>query len=616
MRNFGIALATSLFYSSKLFAYQPAIQDPLFHKYRTVYHFTAPYNWMNDPCAPYFDSDSKLYHMFYQFNPTGTDWGNMHWGHAVSRNQVEWTDLPIAFKPDSKWDSLGVFSGQAIKSDLNGQMYIFYTGVTRLPDNFLLDYLHGEHVMVATTLDNGLTWQKYPTPLIESGPPGYDIIGWRDPYLFQSKSLDTAFGVQNSKNGSNSYMLVSGGIRGKGPCLFLYIGKSQFSWDYHGLLFSRPLNASFYHPFLSGDFGYNFEMTVYMELPDEDGEIHNVFLTSVENYNRHYILWMVGDFVRNGTNVTFDPKMVGVADRSVWYASTVLKDPATNKTVVYAWMTEENGRHEQIQGWNGIHALPREVSIKTISNVFDPLNHLSIKAPWMVTNRRYSDCGGEKYSTSTIKTLAFQPLEALAEMRGPKTLSISNLNVSDQEQVLPVNSKSFEILAEVSSFTGSRFGFRVRRGLNNEEFTEVVYDDTTHVLTINRTNSSDMSCPEVTPDHKPVTESNNAFFNAYQIADGSSGKCIIRKENVKFRIFVDVSVVEVFVNDRVALSARIYPCATEGASDGISVVSYGHATFESIDIWADSKPAWPENRSVQFSSSSQAFAAPNHMEKN
>ncbi|CCI41753.1 unnamed protein product [Albugo candida] len=616
MRNFAITSATLWFYASKLFAFQVEKQDPLFYKHRTIYHFIAPYDWMNDPCAPYFDSETQLYHMFYQFNPTGTKWGNMHWGHAVSHNQVEWTDLPIAFMPDSKWDHMGVFSGQAVKSVINGQMYIFYTGISRLPDNFKLAYLSGEHVMTATTLDNGITWQKYPTPVIENGPPGYDLTGWRDPYIFQSKSLDTALGLQNTNSGLNSYMLVSGGIRGKGPCLFLYIGKNYLSWDFHGQLFSRTINSTFYHPFLSGDFGYNFEMTVYMELPDEDGNMYNVFLTSVENVDRHYVLWMAGDFVKNDTNVTFDPKMVGFADRSVWYASTVMKDPVTGKTIVYAWITEENGREEQIQGWNGIHALPREVKITTIANVFDPLDHLSIRSPWVVTKRGFSECGSDKYFISTIKTLAFQPLEALTEMRGSKSWTIANLNVTDKEQVLPVNSKSFEILAEVSNFTGSRFGFRVRRGLNNEEFTEVVYDDVSHMITINRTNSCDMSCAEVTPDHKPVTESNNAFFKAFEIADGSTGRCIIRKEKVKLRIFVDVSVVEVFVNDRVALSARIYPCATKSASDGISVVSYGPATFETINIWADSKPAWPQNRSVEFSSTSNAFAAPNRTETN
>uniref|UniRef100_K3WW94 Glycosyl hydrolase family 32 N-terminal domain-containing protein n=1 Tax=Globisporangium ultimum (strain ATCC 200006 / CBS 805.95 / DAOM BR144) TaxID=431595 RepID=K3WW94_GLOUD len=59
-----------------------------FNKHRPVYHFLARKNWMNDPCAPYYDEETQTYHMFYQSNPNQTVWGNMTWGHAVSKDQV------------------------------------------------------------------------------------------------------------------------------------------------------------------------------------------------------------------------------------------------------------------------------------------------------------------------------------------------------------------------------------------------------------------------------------------------------------------------------------------------------------------------------------------------
>ena len=71
----------------------PTIADPT----RPAWHFGPPAYWMNDPNGVCWHE--AWCHLFYQHNPHGDAWADMHWGHARSRDLIHWEHLPLALRP-------------------------------------------------------------------------------------------------------------------------------------------------------------------------------------------------------------------------------------------------------------------------------------------------------------------------------------------------------------------------------------------------------------------------------------------------------------------------------------------------------------------------------------
>lgn len=143
--------------------------------FRPVYHHTPAYGWMNDPNGMFYKDG--VYHLYFQYNPYGSVWGNMHWGHSTSTDLMHWKFEGCAIVPDT-WGA--IFSGSCVVDHENTAGFgkeavvAFYTSAKSTPWGDI------QMQSMAYSLDNGKTFTKYEgNPILTSSERDF-----RDPKVF------------------------------------------------------------------------------------------------------------------------------------------------------------------------------------------------------------------------------------------------------------------------------------------------------------------------------------------------------------------------------------------------------------------------------------------------
>lgn len=143
--------------------------------FRPVYHHTPAYGWMNDPNGMFYKDG--VYHLYFQYNPYGSVWGNMHWGHSTSTDLMHWKFEGCAIVPDA-WGA--IFSGSCVVDHENTAGFgkeavvAFYTSAKSTPWGDI------QMQSMAYSLDNGKTFTKYEgNPILTSSERDF-----RDPKVF------------------------------------------------------------------------------------------------------------------------------------------------------------------------------------------------------------------------------------------------------------------------------------------------------------------------------------------------------------------------------------------------------------------------------------------------
>ncbi len=381
---------------------------------------------MNDPNGLIYWKG--YYHLFYQYVPTDPPWESKHWGHAISTDLLHWMNLPVALAPTPRGpDQDGCFSGCAVNH--NGIPTLIYTGVRedqQLP-------------CLATSLDDLITWQKYPgNPVIAAPPEELDLLAFRDHTLWKEENT--------------WYQLIGAGIKGIGGTVLLYRSPNLLEWKYMYPLYRGDGNSIY--PVWTGSI---WECPDFFLLGDK-----YVLVVSVYDDSRfheqaykgclHYAVAFVGDY----TDHAFTPVTQSIIDYGgYFYAPQTMLD-LNGRRLQFGWLWE--GRSDEAQwaaGWSGVMSLPRVLSLATN-------NMLRLEPATELEQLR----GAHMY----VKDLSFLPTSLM--------------------QIREIQGDCLEIKVEFILDEAAELGIGVRCSPDGVEQTLIRYDRLQGLLLIDRQRSS------------------------------------------------------------------------------------------------------------------------------
>lgn len=335
-------------------------------------HFKAPDCWINDPNG--FIWFKGQYHLFYQCFPYSTEWGRMHWGHAVSKDLVNWEEKGIALFPSKTDDRSGCFSGSAVEHD--EKMYLYYTGVNYIEENpeninhCLNDNFISAQLMI--TSGDGMKFDNISDKKTIISPIENKNIGdkthTRDPKVWHGKDA--------------WYMVLGSTVDNNGRLLF-YKSDDLQNWEY--ISYTEKEN-----------FGWMWECPDYFEIDGQGVTIFSPmgFLNDGKEYDSAAIC-MLSSFDENtGEMQMYDTYQFFDYGLDL-YAPQTTTDKDRNRIVIaWARMPETvNGK------WNGMMCIPRIIEIENNHIYFRP--HPNVKNSFTKKISSPSEAGNCGYMMKT-----------------------------------------------------------------------------------------------------------------------------------------------------------------------------------------------------------------------
>jgi beta-fructofuranosidase len=316
------------------------------------------------------------------------------------------------------------------------------------------------------------------------------------------------------------YLVMGSGIVGVGGAALRYRSRDLVSWEYLGPLCVGELGAT--EPVWSGSM---WECPDFFPIGDRHALVVSVY--DREHPGRmgalHYAAYFVGPYAGG----RFTPDTGGIVDAGDFYAPQTLLD-AAGRRLMWGWLWEAREQvAQQEAGWSGVASLPRVVTLMD---------------------------GGK---------IGLVPAPEMERLRREHHRATSMLISHGVTAIEGVSGDCLEIAAEIEPGEAEAGGVVVRRSPDDAEGTTILYDRTTGQLQIDRRSSSLSGA------------ATDVLVRSLRLASD---------EPLRLRVFLDRSVIEVFANDGVCLTARIYP--TRPDSQRIGVIGRGEgARLRALDAW-------------------------------
>ena len=466
-------------------------------KFRPVYHHTPLYGWMNDANGLVYKDGE--YHLYFQYNPYGSKWGNMHWGHSVSKDLVHWEHLAPAIARDT----LGhIFSGSSIVDQENVAGYgvesilVFYTSASDK---------NGQIQCLAFSKDNGRTFTKY-----EKNPilcPADGLRDFRDPKVFRYEPED------------KWVMIVSADKE-----MRFYDSKNLKDWNYM---------SSFGEGY--GVQPCQFECPDMVELP-VDGDLNRKKWALIVNVNPGCYFggsatqYFTGNF--DGTKFSCDsqPNVTKWLDWGKDHYATVCFSNTGERTIAVPWMS--NWQYCNIvptKQFRSANALPRELSLYTQD--------------------------GEIY-------LSAVPVPEIKTLRKEKK-EIPAFTVANDyhiDSLLADNDGAYELALEITVGEAEIMGFNLFN--DKGEKVDIYFNLPEKRLVMDRTKSGIVDFGKKSVSHEIEVHDRRKTTSINYIDDFALATWApIKKENkYTLDVFVDKCSVEIFLNGgKVAMTNLIFP---------------------------------------------------------
>ncbi|CAK9264427.1 unnamed protein product, partial [Sphagnum jensenii] len=494
--------------------------------HRTTFHYQPAKNWMNAPM--YYKG---YYHLFYQYNPEAPVWGNLTWGHAVSKDLVHWLYLEDAMKPDQWYDVNGVWSGSAT-IDPDGIPFILYTGGSGLIENT------GEQLQcMAVPADPSdpflREWVKVPQNPILTRPPDVGIHDFRDPstawqqadgtwvFTVGAKVGEIGVALQYKSTDLKNWEFLEEKVLHSGPAVGMWECVDFFPVDYH-----TPI--------------CNFDTQKYVLKVSLLGEQRDYYTIGTYDEAAHKF---IPDHPELDIGLGFR------LDYGKYYASKSFFDPVKKRQIMWAWVPESCPQEMDLQkGWSSIQGVPRTIALDSntgVNLIQWPIEEIdSLRGPKVSQTDVKLDAG----AVMEVKGAAGDQLDVEVVFEYP---DVSNVGAVTEEAKFNALDSSQDGYEHRGMF--GPFGLLVLTDESFQEQTAVFFyiaqsSDGQWTTRFCNDQSRSSLLPNI---HKPVC--------------GGYVKVLPTEDFLTLRVLVDRSIVESFVQGgRMVVTSRVYPSVAIG----------------------------------------------------